>query len=772
MQRFRLLLISLLCMLLAGRVTAALLERPGELREVNPPVAGDRFLGVAIFGATLIDGRGEPAVSNSCVVVRGDRIVSAGPWADTGIPADVQVFDAKGLTLVPGLMDAHFHIERDYELPRVYLERGVTSVRDPGQWLNIYRPIVDSELPQPRCFVAGPHLDSPPHAHPQDAFTVTNAEQVRAAVNRFVDEGASHIKVYYRLPLDLIRVACDTAHQRGVPVTAHLELVDADEAIRAGLDGIEHVTSFGTILAEKADAEKFREAVRADNEARRKARYDLWSKLDLDRSPRVQPLIDLIVKRQIILSPTLAVFERRAGDKGVTDIEAAGYANMLKFMRLCHRAGARIVVGSHSSVPKAERGWAYQREMELLAECGLTPAEIITAATLNNARFFHTDTRLGTIEPGKLADLVLVAGDVGTDIRAMRQVKRVMLNGQWTDTKPTRMAEVYPGKTWASLRPEEAGLSSNKLAEFSALVGGRGCVVRHGAMVFAWGDQARSSDIASAFKPLLSTLMFMAVQEGRIASADEPLARFEPRLKTLNGGKDATMTWRHLASQTSGYGWSEKPGEAYAYNDYALALYYDTLTEKVFGTNGLEVLRTRLAEPLGFEDSFTFNAFGPNNRPGRLALSCRDFARFGLLYLRGGRWQDRQLVKAEFVRMAIASPIPPGTPLTRGIDAEMLPKQRSIGGTKNITPAGPGYYSFNWWLNTTNQSGQHMFVGAPGDTYVASGHGGKRALVIIPSLDLIACWNDSVIDDHDRSPGDANTRNNRALKALVEACSR
>jgi imidazolonepropionase-like amidohydrolase len=142
-------------------------------------------------------------------------------------------------------------------------------------------------------------------------------------------------------------------------------------------------------------------------------------------------MIDLIVKQKIFLSPTLAVFERRAGDKGVTDAEAHGYTNMLKFVRLCHSAGATIVVGSHSSVPKAERGWAYQREMELLVECGLTPREVIAAATLNNARFFHADARLGSIEAGKLADLVLIDGDPLSDITAMRRVKRVMLNGQW-----------------------------------------------------------------------------------------------------------------------------------------------------------------------------------------------------------------------------------------------------------------------------------------------------------------------------------------------------
>jgi hypothetical protein len=119
-----------------------------------------------------------------------------------------------------------------------------------------------------------------------------------------------------------------------------------------------------------------------------------------------------------------------------------------------------------------------------------------------------------------------------------------------------------------------------------------------------------------------------------------------------------------------------------------------------------------------------------------------------------------------------SSPISTHTPLTRGVSADMLPNQRNIGGTKNITTVGPGCYSFNWWLNTTNRAGERLFVSVPPDTIVASGHGGKRALVIIPSLDLVACWNDSAIDDHDRSSGNPNTKNNRALQLLVKAVMR
>jgi imidazolonepropionase-like amidohydrolase len=171
--------------------------------------------------------------------------------------------------------------------------------------------------------------------------------------------------------------------------------------------------------------------VAADNESRRKGRYELWSKLDLEHSARVKPLLELIVRRKIFLSATLAIFEKRPGDRGVSEMEAKGYENMLKFARLCHKAGATIVVGSHSDVPKAERGWAYQREMELLGECGLSPQEVISAATLNNARYFRADQRLGTIQPGKAADLVLLKSDPLQDIKAMRDIARVMFNGEW-----------------------------------------------------------------------------------------------------------------------------------------------------------------------------------------------------------------------------------------------------------------------------------------------------------------------------------------------------
>lgn len=401
-----------------------------HLREVNqvaqPPAAST----VAIVGATLIDGRGGPAIPDSVVIVRGNRITAAGKRNAVIIPRGAEVVEATGLTLLPGLIDSHFHIDGDDPLPALYLSHGVTSLRDPGQWIEAYDAARKAPVPVPRLFLCGPHLDSPPPAYPADSFIVRDADETRLAVNRFVDDGASAIKVYYRLPLALIKVAIDTAHARGVPVMGHLEIVDARDAINAGIDGIEHATSFGTALLPLRDAEKYRQAVLADNNARREGRYQVWNSIDLN-TPQARALFKLIVDRGVFVSPTLAVFERQTGDKDTTAVHVHAFKQMEAFVGLVKKAGAKVVVGSHSDVPHAERGWAYQRELELLVASGLTPMEAIVAGTSENARYFRIDDRLGSVEAGKLADLILIQGDPLKDISNMRRIQRVMLNGIW-----------------------------------------------------------------------------------------------------------------------------------------------------------------------------------------------------------------------------------------------------------------------------------------------------------------------------------------------------
>ena len=419
-------LLLVICCVLAVAQTS----RRAGLREVNKVAQPAGASTVAIVGATLIDGRGGPAIPDSVVIVRGDRIAAVGKRTSVTVPRGAEVVEANGLTLLPGLIDSHFHIDGDDPLPALYLSHGVTSLRDPGQWIEAYDAARKAPAPVPRLFLCGPHLDSPPPAYPTDSFIVRDADETRLAVNRFVDDGASAIKVYFRLPLALIKVAIDTAHARGVPVMGHLEIVDARDAINAGIDGIEHATSFGTALLPLRDAEKYRQAVLADNNARREGRYQVWNSVDLN-TPQGRALFKLIVDRGVFVSPTLAVFERQTGDKDTTAVHVHAFKQMEAFVGLVKKAGAKVVVGSHSDVPHAKRGWAYQRELELLVASGLTPMEAIVAGTSENARYFHIDDRLGSVEAGKLADLILIQGDPLKDISNMRRIQRVMLNGIW-----------------------------------------------------------------------------------------------------------------------------------------------------------------------------------------------------------------------------------------------------------------------------------------------------------------------------------------------------
>ena len=311
---------------------------------------------------------------------------------------------------------------------------------------------------------------------------------------------------------------------------------------------------------------------------------------------------------------------------------------------------------------------------------------------------------------------------------------------------------VVPGETWATKTPEEVGLDRAALDLFAEYVGGRGCVVRYGYMVYSWGDAAERGDVASAAKPWYAHFLLKAVEDGKIGSVDDPAVRFEPRLNEINPNlnhKDAKIAWRHFANQTSCYGVTEPPGTAYCYNDWQMALFWDTLFLNVYGATRENVDETvvhpLLTDALQCEDDPTFMAFGVKERPGRVGVSPRDFARFGLLYLNGGNWRGRQLLRRDLAAMAVSEPLSNAIPQSAGEAAAMIDGQRSIG-SRNVPDNQTdhyGSYSWLWWTNGIDRQGIRHWEDAPDDAYAASGHGGKRFMGVVPSLDLIVSWNDS-----------------------------
>jgi len=327
---------------------------------------------------------------------------------------------------------------------------------------------------------------------------------------------------------------------------------------------------------------------------------------------------------------------------------------------------------------------------------------------------------------------------------------------------------VWPGRTWVARAPTEVDMDPDKLAVLADYVGGRGCVIRHGYMIYTWGNQSKRNFVYSAEKPWYAHFLWKALEDGKIPSLDQKVNVWEPRLNDINadlGYKDRNITWRHLANQTSCYGVRENPGEAFNYNDYQMALFWDTLFLKVYGvtydTVDSIVLRSMLADVLQCQDNPTFVDSG-HGAKGSLGVSVRDFARFGLLYLRKGNWKGKQLISAKHARTAVTSPLPAMLPNSIEELAEVIPGQRTIGRVARVQKQGPhrGSYSWLWWTNGVDRTGQCFYPNAPVDLYGAFGKNGN-VMAVIPSLDLIVSWSS-------RNTATIATRN-EAFKRVVQA---
>jgi len=287
-------------------------------------------------------------------------------------------------------------------------------------------------------------------------------------------------------------------------------------------------------------------------------------------------------------------------------------------------------------------------------------------------------------------------------------------------------------------------------------------------MVYSWASQSKRDYVYSAEKPWYAHFLWKALEDGKIPSLDQKVNLWEPRLNNINadlGYKDRNITWRHLANQTSCYGVRDNPGEVFNYNDYQMALFWDILFLKVYGvtydTVDSAVLHPLLTDILQCQDRPTFVDSGHACK-GSLGVSVRDFARFGLLYLRKGNWKGKQLISTEHARMAVTSPLPAALPNSTEELAEVIAGQRTIGRVARVQKQGPhrGSYSWLWWTNGIDRTGQRFYPDAPVDLYGAFGKNGN-VMAVIPSLDLIVSWSS-------RNTATIATRN-KAFKRLVQA---
>jgi hypothetical protein len=355
------------------------------------------------------------------------------------------------------------HVTGDQFLP-MFLAAGVTSVRDAGDEIVAQSIIARSAECRPACcprvFLTSPLIDTDPPLHRDVGYALTDPAQVRGFVDDMVQWHVSTLKIYVGTARPVGRELINEGHRHGQRVIAHLGNYAAQDAVADGIDSLEHIWSvFNYIIPPDA-------AARPDHRAQ----------LDL-QNPLAQTLIALLAQRQVQVDPTLVVFRnmillndldeihnhpdlarvpRRVLDYWHSYRQTSNLSletrdgrrkEFLKYQELTgllHRAGVPLLVGTDTPEPFVPPGFSLHQELELLVASGLSPAAALAAATINNARALNQEDQLGTVSPGKLADLVILNADPTIDIRHTRQIQAVVRGGVLCD--PATILQAVPAE--------------------------------------------------------------------------------------------------------------------------------------------------------------------------------------------------------------------------------------------------------------------------------------------------------------------------------------
>jgi imidazolonepropionase-like amidohydrolase len=438
----------------------ALVARAGSdemaaLAEMGRHIAGRRTGKLVFVGATLVDGTGHPPIADSIIVIDGDRILAAGSRAKTKIPSDATVIDVKGKTILPGLWDMHAHFEQ-VEWGPVYLAAGATTVRDCGNEFEFITAVRDAIREGrglgPRILAAGVVDGDGPAA--LGVQRVNNPADAQKWVQRYHDAGFQQMKIYSSVTEPNVAALTHEAHRVGMTVTGHVpEGMTLYQAVDAGMDQINHIQYVLAIMKAASPPE-----AKPD----RAQRLQAIAAIDID-SPESRKAIAFIKAHGTVIDPTMALEEilymaspdhpissfepgakRTAPELAQQFADASGPPNPLQStaekvfqkaietVRALHRAGVPIVAGTDQGVP----GFSVYREIELYVQAGFTPMEAIQAATLVPARVMGMDKKVGTVEAGKAADLIVLKANPLDDIHNLRTVEQVITGGTLYETAP------------------------------------------------------------------------------------------------------------------------------------------------------------------------------------------------------------------------------------------------------------------------------------------------------------------------------------------------
>jgi imidazolonepropionase-like amidohydrolase len=454
-------------LLLACRVTfvgQAVSPKVQAFVKVNAPV-------VALTHVRVIDGTGAATREDQTLILNKGKIESVGDAA-ANVPKDAQVLDLHGYSVIPGLIGMHDHMfyptgngvfgEMAFSFPRLYLAGGVTTIRTTGALepytdLELKKSIDAGEISGPKMHVTGPYLDGKGSWAIQ-MHQLTGPEDATRTVNFWLDQGVDNFKAYMFITPAELGAAITAAHKRGAKVTGHLCSVGFREAADLGIDDLEHGLLVDTeFLLGKKPGEC------PDNPEN----PDLISKLDATAGP-LHDMILYLVQHHVAVTSTLPVFEmgsfsgRPTIQKRVLDALSpdarnallwnrirssdaaslhqrygtevspwpAAFKKEMEFEHAFAQAGGLLLAGlDPTGMGGVIAGFGDQREVELLVEAGFTPLEAIHIATANGAQFLGESDRIGTIAPGKQADLVVIKGDPSKKIEDIENVETVFKDG-------------------------------------------------------------------------------------------------------------------------------------------------------------------------------------------------------------------------------------------------------------------------------------------------------------------------------------------------------
>lgn len=422
---------------------------------------------LAITHVRVIDGHGTKAKENQTVLLRDGRIAALGRHVK--LPAGVTQIDGRGQTLIPGLVGMHDHMfypapkvnpaakeaiypEQASSFPKLYLAGGVTTIRTTGSTepytdLELKKAIDAGQIAGPKMHTTGPYLEGKGSFTPQ-MHELVDADDARHTVNYWIDEGASSFKAYMHITRAELSAAIAAAHARGVKVTGHLCSIGFTEAADLGIDDLEH----GLLVDTEFTAGK-----QPDVCPDTKAAIAHLATMNVD-GPEIRALVRHLVAKHVAVTSTLPVFETFVPGRAPQDARVLAAmlpqtrAEYLKtrervaamkgspwpqafqlemaFERAFVKAGGTLLAGlDPTGYGGVIAGYGDQREVELLVEAGFTPVQAIRIATFNGARFMGVDKEIGSIDRGKVADLVLVKGNPAKNISDIENVVLVFKDG-------------------------------------------------------------------------------------------------------------------------------------------------------------------------------------------------------------------------------------------------------------------------------------------------------------------------------------------------------